>query len=214
MAAAPPPTGRSSVTAILLAAGSSRRYGDGNKLLAAVAGRPLLAWTAAALAASRASEVVVVTGPDPEAVAEALATLPVRFVHNADHLSGMGSSIAAGIAALGADCSGALICPGDMPGVSAELVDHVISTFEAGGSRRIVRPVLPDGRFGHPVLWPRRHFARLAELRGEVGGRALMGELAGDVEHLPWADPGTALDIDTPEDLARFRNAKRRPHGS
>ncbi|MCL4768575.1 MAG: nucleotidyltransferase family protein [Hyphomicrobiaceae bacterium] len=202
------------VSAVVLAAGSSRRFEQGSKLLADVAGRPLLAWTVSAFVASRAAEVIVVTGPDPQALAAALAVLPVRFAHNPDHLSGMGGSVAAGIAAVVPESSGALICPGDMPGVTSELVDHLISAFEASGSQRILRPVLPDGRPGNPVLWPRRHFPRLAELRGPVGGRALMGELADDVEHLPWPDAGTAFDIDTQEDLERYGRAKRRSHGS
>lgn len=202
------------MAAIVLAAGSSRRYGSGSKLLAEVAGRPLIAWTVAAFIASRASEVIVVTGPEPQAVQEALSGLPVRFVHNPDHLSGMGGSVATGVKALGADFSGVLIAPGDMPGITADLIDHLIHAFEAGSCDRIVRPMLPDGSMGHPVLWPRRHFRKLAQLQGPIGGRQLLGELADEVEYLAWQDPAAALDIDTAEDLERYRQAKHDSHGS
>lgn len=203
-----------SVAAIVLAAGSSLRFGRGSKLLAEVAGRPLIAWTVDAFIASRAAEVIVVTGPAPQALEAALAGLPVRFVQNLDHLSGMGGSVAAGVKALRADCSGALISPGDMPAITADLVDHLIDAYEASGRDRIIRPVLPDGRIGHPVLWPRRHFPRLEELKGPVGGKQLLGELADEVDYLPWPDPTAALDIDTVDDLERFRRAKHHTHGS
>lgn len=209
-----PSPDKSCVAALLLAAGSSRRFGEGNKLLVEVAGRPLICWTAAAFAASRASELIVVTGPEPEAVEAALAGLPVRFVHNPDHLAGMGGSVAAGVRALGTGSTGVLICPGDMPGITTELIDAIIAAFEAGGSQRIVRPLLPDGRPGNPVLWPRRHFPQLAQLRGAAGGRTLLPALAGDVDNMPWQDTAAALDIDTVDDLERFRQAKRQSHGS
>lgn len=199
---------------MLLAAGSSQRFGGGNKLLAEVAGRPLICWTAAAFAASRASELVVVTGPEPDVIEAALAALPVRFVHNPDHLTGMGGSVAIGVSALGTDCNGVLICPGDMPAITPALVDALIATFEATGSHRIVRPVLPDGRPGNPVLWPPRFFPRLTQLRGPAGGRTLLAELTDEVDHLPLQNDAASLDIDTPEDLERYRRAKRQSHGS
>jgi molybdenum cofactor cytidylyltransferase len=90
MAGSSSPNQGSRVAAIVLAAGSSKRFGGGSKLLAEIAGRPLLALTVTAFVASRASEVIVVTGPEPEAVERALDHLPVKFVVNPDHLAGMG----------------------------------------------------------------------------------------------------------------------------
>ena len=204
----------SGVAAIVLAAGSSRRFAGGSKLLAEVAGRPLIAWAVSAFAASRAAEVIVVTGPEPQRVEDAVSGFAVRFVHNPDHLSGMGGSVAIGIKALAPDYSRALISPGDMPGITADLVNRLIESFEANGSDRIIRPKLPDGRLGHPVLWPRRHFAKLAQLRGPTGGKQLMGELVNEIDYLPWPDSAAALDIDTLEDLDRYRLAKRDLHDS
>lgn len=202
------------MAAILLAAGSSRRFGSANKLLAEVAGRPLVAWTAAAFASSRAYDLIVVTGHEAESIEKALSHLPVRFVHNPDHLSGMGSSVAAGIGGVWQDAKGALISPADMPEMTTELIDTLISAFEAGGCDRVIRPRLPDGRPGHPVLWPRRYFARLAALRGPAGGKTLLDRMQGEVAYIQCSDAGSALDIDTAEDLDRYRQGKRDVHGS
>ena len=52
------------VGAIILAAGSSRRMGGGDKLLADLAGRPVLSWTLSAFEECGAiDDVVVVTSP-------------------------------------------------------------------------------------------------------------------------------------------------------
>ncbi|MEO7331276.1 MAG: molybdopterin-binding/glycosyltransferase family 2 protein, partial [Minicystis sp.] len=105
------------VAAIVLGAGSSRRMGAQNKLLAEIDGAPMIARVVDAVLATRARPVVVVTGHDEEAVRVALRGREITFVHNARHEEGMSSSLRAGIAELGEDIDGALICLGDMPRV-------------------------------------------------------------------------------------------------
>ena len=50
------------VAAVILAAGESRRSGDANKLLFEAGGAPLVRRAAGAALASRAAEVITVTG--------------------------------------------------------------------------------------------------------------------------------------------------------
>lgn len=204
----------SKIAAIVLAAGSSRRFGDANKLLAEIAGRPLIAHSVSAFVASRATDIVVVTGPDQLAIQSALHGLPVWFTHNPDHLSGMGGSIATGLAAIPPDCDGVLICPGDMPGVTSQFIDTLIDAFAASGADRIIRATLPDGRPAHPVLWPARHFPALKQLSGPEGGRDLLKTLAADIVTLNSTDGDTALDIDTQRDLEILRERLRNQHSS
>lgn len=202
-------TPRSTVSAVLLAAGSSRRFAQGSKLLADAGGRPLIVWAAAGLAASRVADLIAVTGPNAEAIREALRPWPVTFVHNPDHLAGMGTSVAAGIGAVASGASGALVCPGDMPGVTSALVDKLIAAFEAAGSDRIVFPQTPDGRQGNPVLWPRHLFADLIKLDGPTGGKAILEQHADEAIAVPVLDTGAALDIDTVEDMERYKEKLR-----
>ena len=204
----------SKVAAIVLAAGSSRRFGDANKLLAEVAGRPLIAHCISAFAASRASDIVVVTGPDRQAIQSALEEWPVRYTHNPDHLSGMGGSIAAGVAAIAPDSDGVLICPGDMPGITSQFIDDLIDAFAASGADRIIRPTLADGRPAHPVLWPARLFPALKQLSGPDGGRRILEALAADIVPLKSDDRDTALDIDTHDDLEALRERLQKQHSS
>src|SRR5690606_14894479 len=97
--------------AVLLAAGASRRFGDANKLLANVGGKPLIRLVAGAIVESGAADIVVVTGHDHEAVEAALSALPLRFVHNEDWPTGMGRSIARGVRALRPETPAAFVVP-------------------------------------------------------------------------------------------------------
>ena len=91
------------VDAIVLAAGRSSRMGGPNKLMALFEGRPLVRLTAETARASRAGEVVVVTGHQDERVAAALAGLDVRLAHNRDYQSGLASSLKTGVRAISPD---------------------------------------------------------------------------------------------------------------
>jgi molybdenum cofactor cytidylyltransferase len=191
------------VGAVLLAAGASRRFGAADKLLAPLAGKPLVRWTAEAVSGSSLAPVVVVTGPDPAPFAAALAGLTgLRFVPNPDAERGMGTSIAAGIAALGAEgLDGAAVVPGDMPLLSTALIDALAAAFRAVNGGRIVYAAAADGAQRNPVLWPARHFADLARLDGAGGGKAILAAHAAEGLAVPNMPEWRLADIDTPADL-------------
>lgn len=197
------------ITAVLLAAGASLRYGDQNKLLADFDGRPMLRVVADAIVeAKRFGELVVVTGFDSAAIEGALQGLPVRYAHNAAWQNGMGGSIATGISALSAGCAGAAIIPGDMPYLTATLLDRLAATFEQTGGSGIVFPAIENGEQRNPVIWPRSTFGRLSKLKGRVGGKSLLAAAADTCFAVPVADDGELRDIDEP--LMRQRSAKTR----
>ncbi len=148
MSAAAPrgPTGASPVAdAIVVAAGRSARMGGTDKLFAPVAGRPLLAWTLAALAAvDEVERIVVVTAAERTAEVRAAAWLPPSVVAVVEGGDRRQASVAAGLRALGGvgDQDGriVLVHDGARPLVSADLVRDVIrATAEHGAAI----PVLP-----------------------------------------------------------------------
>ena len=193
-----------SVAAVLLAAGRALRFSGGAKLLADIDGIPLIAHMARQLAASRARPIVAVVRPDAEDIVRALDGLGVVLAVSADPEWRMGRSIGAGVAALGGDPDGAMIVPGDMPRLNAEVLDRLIAEFEREGGSRIVYPTLPDGSQRNPVVWPRRLFARLEALDTTNGGKALLEELVAEAVAVPFVDAAPFTDIDTREDLARY----------
>ncbi len=193
----------SAVAAVVLAAGHSSRMGA-NKLLVELEGEPLLRHAVKAALASRATEVVVVTGNDQERVHAALAGLTVRFVHNPDYATGMASSLRMGVAAT-ANARAAMICLGDMPRITATHLDALIGAFtSADDDRAIIVPTFERKR-GNPVVWGCVHFHAITELVGDVGARAVIERNLADVRMVPLDDAAILVDVDTPEALAAVR---------
>jgi molybdenum cofactor cytidylyltransferase len=196
--------GNRHVTAIILAAGRSTRMGGPNKLLAELGGKPLVRLVTEQALASKAHDVIVVTGHQAELVEKALAGLDVKFVRNPDFAEGLASSVKAGIAAVPDDADGAVICLGDMPMISAQLIDHLIEAFAPDRGNLIAVPV-SDGRRGNPVLWSRRFFNELMSLDGDIGARHLIARHGEAVAEVAVEGFGAFLDIDTPQALEAAR---------
>lgn len=184
---------------ILLAAGQSRRFGSRDKLRAALAGRPLAAHAARALAGlSRQVGLVVLRDPRLAGLFRGLGVVvPDRA------RPGQGRSVAAGIrAARRAGASHALLVLADMPCLGREDL------------RVIARPALahpvmalgPEGPMP-PALIPRRLFPALARLDGDRGAGPLLRRCPDLVlRPLPAA---RLIDVDRPDDLAAALAAAR-----
>jgi len=188
------------ITAVVLAAGASTRMGSSNKLLARFDGRPIVEWVVRAAMSSAAAEIVVVTGFESERIREALAGFPVRFAENPDDAAGLSTSVKAGIAALNDDTTGALFLLGDMPRVTASVIDRLIACFRRRGGSAICRPVFGD-RAGNPVLWPRDLFAAMAAIEGDRGGRDLLETHEDRLCPVGVDTDGVFFDVDEPGDL-------------
>ena len=188
------------VSAILLAAGQSRRMGTVNKLLADVHGATMVARVADEVLASKVTGVYVVTGHEDDQVREALVGRALEYAHNAAYEEGLSTSLRRGIEALPRDVDGAVVCLGDMPRVSPTVIDRLIEAFEQAPGDVICVPTF-RGKRGNPVLWARRYFAYMQDLRGDVGARHLIGEFSDCVHEVPMDDDGVLTDVDTPEIL-------------
>ena len=194
----PPQRGR--FAAVILAAGRSTRMGGSNKLLAKVTGKPLARIAAEAALASKAAQVLVVTGHQAETVTDALRDLPLQFTHNPDFAEGLSTSLRAGLAALPDDIDGAVVMLADMPQVDATLINRLIAAYDAEKVALIAVPVI-DGKRGNPVLWSRRFFPELMTLSGDVGARHLIAKYSEAVVEVPVTGSGALTDVDTPEAL-------------
>lgn len=194
----------SEISAIILAAGQSTRFRAAaglsvSKLVAPLAGRPLVRHVVEAALASQARPVFVVTGHAREEVMAALAGLPVTEIRNPLYASGLASSLKAGIAAVPAAAQGALVLLGDMPLVSAALINGLIDVFAMRPEIEAVVPVHAEKR-GNPVLVGRQLFADVAELTGDQGARKILA--AARVAEFAVEGDAISVDVDTPAVLA------------
>jgi molybdenum cofactor cytidylyltransferase len=107
------------------------------------------------------------------------------------------------------DADAVAVLLGDMPEVSAALLDRLIGALDPARGALIAVPTR-DGKRGNPVVWSRRFFDELARLEGDVGARHLIGQSGEAVVEVPVDDDAAFLDIDTPEALASARAGGKR----
>jgi molybdenum cofactor cytidylyltransferase len=193
------------IAALLLAAGRSVRFG-GDKLLAPLHGRPVLFWSAAAIA-REVDTLYLVVPPGESARISALEGIPSVIVEHAGHDDGMAGSIGAGVAALPAEAEAVLIALADQPLVSPEVVRRLCARWREGGVAAVV-PRYRDGR-GNPVLFGRATFGALTALTGDSGGRAVLDSLGDALAEVP-VDDTIPVDVDTPDALRALAQVWRR----
>ena len=195
------------IAAVIVAAGRSSRFDagntpSGNKLLAAMGGKPVIAYVTEAVLAAGLDDVVLVTAPNGGEIREAAGT-DVRAIINDRPAEGLSSSIQAGLRHLDPETRGALIVLADMPRIPSTLIAKLCAAFAACGGSKIVFPQTAAGQRGNPVLWPRALFPELMQLSGDVGGKALLAKHPTLLLAVVLDDAGILLDIDTTADLAR-----------
>ncbi len=181
----------------------------GDKLLERIDGVDLISLvTGRALATG--APVFVTVPTDSHERTRALAARPVTLVPVHDAASGMAASLRAGVRSLPEGVQGVLVLPADMPEVTTEDLNLMLTHFAELGARHPLRATDAAGRRGNPVILPARLFARLARLRGDTGARVLLDGENTCFIRLP--DDHATTDLDTPEDWIawRARDAIRR----
>lgn len=158
------------VAAVVLAAGAATRYGGPKQ-------RELLPEVLARLAQTSVDEIVVVEG------AYELGAVGASVVHADNWRLGPGASLRAGLAALDAGVTHALVVLADGPELDPRAVERLLEHRDDG-------PVLAasyDGTRDHPVLLTREVWDRIPD----EGGRAL------DVLLVDCSDLRSPGDVDT-----------------
>lgn len=194
-------------SALILAGGAGRRFAGaapGDKLLADLAGVPVIRRLAERVADAGFGEVVCITGAAHDRIKAALAGVDLRIIAAPDWAEGMAASLRAGVAALSPSTRGVCLFLGDMPLVPVALCRDLVAAAEASGHAARARCM---GRPGHPVAFTRAAFADLLALEGDQGASALLAARGATVSYLDTEERGALLDIDTPADLAALAAA-------
>ncbi|MET3899800.1 molybdenum cofactor cytidylyltransferase [Devosia sp. UYZn731] len=181
---------------LVLAAGLSQRFGEGNKLMAVLQGKPLAVHIADTVAEAGFAHKLVVCRQGDAALQAEFAGRGFEVVVNPDSGRGQASSLGLGVAALVQRHPQAiLVCLADMPFVT---MAHVLAVVGAlGGSVSVAASRLPSGQASPPAAFTPAHFEALTRLEGDKGARSL---LAG--AYLVEAPEGMLADLDTPADFA------------
>jgi molybdenum cofactor cytidylyltransferase len=187
------------IAGVVLAAGASSRFGA-NKLLLRLDSEPLVRRAARQAVEAGLSPVIVVLGHEAEQVAAALAGLVVETVINPGYRAGIHGSMQTGIERVPGDCAAAVVLLGDMPLVTAGMIETVAERFRRGAEPLVLS--LYGEVQAPPTLYARALFPALAAA-GAGGGREVVLTHRSEAAEIRWSEALLA-DVDRPEDAARL----------
>jgi molybdenum cofactor cytidylyltransferase len=198
------------ISAIVLAAGESRRMGE-TKLILDWQGKPILQHVLDALRDSPVGEVILVLGHEAERIRGRIQAPEVKIVINPDYREGMSTSLRRGILAADPDTQAFLVVLADQPGINPKIIAELILNFHQGYPGKNI--LVPDfrGRRGHPVLFGAKYREEILRLKGDVGGRKILGEHPEDILTVEMNGDAALVDIDTPEDYKRHLRSSASP---
>lgn len=192
------------VGAVLLAAGAGSRIGNRPKPLLELGGVPLIRRQLIALSGAGVDEVVVVLGHHAEAIEAAVRDFPVTLARNPAPDDGQATSVRIGLQALTGKLDAVIVALADQPLINAQDITALIGAYKRRGEASMVVPRI-GGAPGNPVMLD----AALREewLAGDANA-ACRRWREQNPERVAWFDTDNTryrTDIDTPEDLQRFR---------
>ena len=227
-----------SVAAVVLAAGASSRLGQPKQLLLDMHGEPLVHKVARDAFEAGCRPVCVVVGAHAIGVRAAVSDLDVLVVQNLVWPEGLSTSIRCGVTAVVesnplpagrnevvgkihtdaegqtslnvntqltsfGSVDGVLLLTCDMPSVGPAHIHKLISEFNNASSH--VASSYGD-TWGIPAIFPAADFAELQALEGDKGGKSILMSRGASLVTLE----GGTFDLDTLEDVARWRLSSRR----
>jgi len=194
------------VAGLVLAAGASTRMGTPKQLLP-LAQSTLLDRVLSEALASELKLVVLVLGFMAKDIAMGLRTdlrhSRLKIIENKNYRSGISSSIMSGLSVVEDDCDGVMVILGDMPGLSASIINLLLRRSEE--SPCSLAAITSKGRRSHPVIIRRPFFPDLHGLRGDEGARALFAKHADKVCLVEPEGDYDDRDIDTKDDYLALK---------
>lgn len=195
------------IAAVVLAAGVSSRMGK-PKQTVPLNGVPMLEMVLEILHKSNVGRIVVVLGANAAEVRKRIGFADETVVVNPRFAEGMSGSLKLGLRHVGRGADAAIVALGDQPFVLPLTIDALVAAYEESGAL-IVIPTYHGVR-GNPVLFDKSVFPQIARIRGDMGAKSVVQENAADVLEVDVPDEGVLVDIDTPSDLARRMEVRRK----
>ena len=205
-------TRRLRIGAVLLAAGEGARLGGRAKGAIEIAGEPLLLRGLRILSEVGVDEVVVVMGHYQSDVAPLVTQAHSPFDDDclvevtqptADH--SQADSLRLGVAGLSLEVDAVMVLPVDMPALTREDLVALIGAYKhADPGIEFVGPIV-GARPGNPVLFSQRIASQIARGEGDFGSGAWRHQRPDWLLEWQTDNPHYVTDIDTPNDLDRWR---------
>lgn len=191
------------IAAIVLAAGCSSRI-PGHKLLIPLGAKTVIEHAVDNVLASDVEEIIVVLGYNAPVVARVLKNRRLQLIVNNEFRKGQSASIHKGLEAVNSRAEAVLFCLGDQPFVPPSLINKLIARFRENNCL-VVYPQY-QGQRGNPVLFSAALLPYMLNIKGDQGGRSLIGLAGNRACAVETSCAGVVFDIDVAEDLEKARS--------
>ncbi|MEM1943337.1 MAG: nucleotidyltransferase family protein [Candidatus Caldarchaeum sp.] len=176
----------------VIASGFSQRFGR-DKLSAALAGRPLLAWAVEAISFLKHRAVVL----QPSDVNKSLIPPDYTVLVNTRASRGLSAGIRLAASWTPAESEGLVIVLGDMP-FTKSVVKRLVDVFRSECCEAVSACLA--GEPSPPAVFSKKLLQRLLMLEGDVGAKSILKTVGARVVEV---DERLLTDVDTVEDLAK-----------
>lgn len=187
---------------VILAAGNSSRLGQPKQLLA-YKNTSLLNNTILQASLVQNTAIIVVTGANHELVEKEITTSKTTIIFNPNWQSGMSTSISKGLTELlrlYPEIEKCIFAVCDQPFVTTAIFENLISEHNKNNNG-IVASAYSD-TLGTPVLFHKKYFNELQELKGQEGAKKIINKFRDDTVSISF-EKGN-IDIDTEEDYLKL----------
>ncbi|MEA2117535.1 nucleotidyltransferase family protein [Halovibrio sp. HP20-50] len=188
------------IAALIMAAGASTRF-DGCKLLADIGGSCLLQQRIDLAAELFPEDVYVVTGAWHRELVTAKAEKKLTgasFIFADSWGEGLAASLVAGVKHLEREYDAILVLLADQVALARTDLQQLLAAFDGNN----IACAVYHGKRGVPAIFGNNSFARLKQLKGDQGAKAVLYESDMTVSECPM--PNARWDIDSREQLAAW----------
>ena len=191
---------------LVLAAGASRRFGS-PKQLVRVGGEALLQRAVGRATEVAGHAVTVVLGAHAAELTPLVRQSSASVAINRHWEEGLASSLRFGVSQLPGSTEAVLVTLADQAAITTFDLRRLVSAWRRQPDGVIAASY--DSHTGVPAVFPSHAFPALLALRGDVGARPVLSQLADRVLRVPM--PNAGIDIDTPEDLLKLQPGTGEP---
>lgn len=174
---------------LVLASGLSERFGESNKLQAELGGQTVLSHILNTVKSAGFGETFIVS--------QKTSFTDLTVVLNDNPKAGQGHALRLGVTAmLDAGWSRAMVVLGDMPLIRTSHLKDMVAVFDGD----IAMVSLSGGRKLPPAIFAKSALEQIIAQTSDIGAKVIFDQLTPATFPL---DADSALDVDTPQDLAR-----------
>jgi molybdenum cofactor cytidylyltransferase len=187
------------VSAIIMASGKAERFGS-EKLMYKVNSKPIILYVMESVIKAKFSERLIVLRNNE--LKEYAENQSFKVIWNNHYEKGMSESIILGIINISSNSDAAMIIPGDIPLMSSEYLNGLIDLYVHSGKG--IAGFLLHGSPASPVIFSRKYFIELLQLKGDHGGKPVIMKHMDDFVGIE-APENSLMDIDTISDAEKLQ---------